>query len=78
MFMRGPLPACCFPADHFEITGFLLDFEHRDAVVTKIRGVEKSPAWRMDANFSGGVGPDEVRRQCRNRLLPDHAARTGS
>ena len=50
-----------------------VDREHRDAVVTAVRVVEKSSA-RVDADLCGGVGAGEVVGQSRDGVLPDERA----
>ena len=51
---RGATAAREFPADYFKLTGLPVDFEHRDAVVTAVRVVEKPPAG-VNTGFCGGV-----------------------
>src|SRR6516164_6275092 len=43
VYPARPLPAGRLPTDHFEVAGFRLDLEHRDAVMTTVRGVEETP-----------------------------------
>src|SRR5712692_5482081 len=68
-----PLPSRRFPADDVELARGRVDREHRDAVVTAVRVVEKSSA-RVDADLRGRVGAGEIVGQSRDSVLPDERA----